>query len=221
MDGMQCVLDTTISENGVSPVDCVIANKSMLHKTLWHRRPKPTKPAAYNSHWDNSSNVPWNWILRSKGIWTLFRFSTLTICVPIICSRKEFQGFFPQQRCELNHPVNVVRPQSFQLVFQGRNIDFIPSTLAECSTQKVNCVFQDVQLPPKKRKVRQWGTQPIAVIQPCGWGRQRAQQESCKTRYWQVIAKWWINTRCNAVSLLLVHCCRSTLNIWPNLVHRV
>lgn len=33
---------------------------------------------------------------------------------------------------------------------QGHNIDFIPSTLAECPTQKVNCVFLDVQLPPEK-----------------------------------------------------------------------
>lgn len=33
---------------------------------------------------------------------------------------------------------------------QGHNIDFIPSTLSECPTQKVNSVFLDLQLPPEK-----------------------------------------------------------------------
>lgn len=33
---------------------------------------------------------------------------------------------------------------------QGHNIDFAQSSLAEYPTQKVNCVFLDVQLPAKK-----------------------------------------------------------------------
>lgn len=33
---------------------------------------------------------------------------------------------------------------------QGRNIDFILSTIAERLTQKVSSVFPGVQLPPKK-----------------------------------------------------------------------
>lgn len=66
-------------------------------------------------------------ILRSEETWTPFSFQDW-----------------------LDHPVNVVRPQSFQLVCQGHNIDFIPSTHAECPTHKVNSVFLDVQLLPKK-----------------------------------------------------------------------
>lgn len=127
-------------------------------------------------------------ILRSEETWTPFSFQDW-----------------------LDHPVNVVRPQSFQLVCQGHNIDFIPSTHAECPTHKVNSVFLDVQLLPKK--AHSASVKRTAYHRDPGvGGRDRGHNNSCKNPTLPKNHKWsrehQYTTQCS--SWLFVHYCCCT-----------